>query len=151
MNQKDITEKIKKDLVIIEEKLLNHYAFKKDSLPALRFEADDIKGLTRTYLDMMQNNILFENIEDLSYCKLRIKAIDEIYENIKIRSNYYLMDNKDTNIPEYNIFYKIMMCAFDNTVKIYKNYQYYVNNLTEKINKQVNELLVMKIPKDNQI
>jgi len=115
MNKKDVAEKIKKDLIVLEGKLLNCGIFKLNC-PVMGYEDEEVRELTRTYLNLLGTLSTDTSEEDYLYCIQRQKANDKIYELIKSKSEDLLKLNN-------NRHYKRMMDAFNNIIKIYDNYE----------------------------
>jgi len=125
MNKKDVAEKIKRDLVILEGKLLNCGIFKLNC-PVMGYEDEEVRELTRTYLNLLGTLSTDTSEEDYLYCIQRQKANDKIYELIKSKSEDLLKLNN-------NRHYKRMMDAFNNIIKIYDRYEYCIVKLRRQL------------------
>lgn len=121
MKETDILEKIKSDIIIIENKIHNNAILKQGV--AVSYYKDDsyadevsnIRILSQQYLKLINKirNINIDSIDDFCYIKERQEHLDVIYEQIKDVSDSYLDNN-------YNIYYKKIMDAFDNIIEIFK-------------------------------
>lgn len=141
MTNKDIFDKVKHDIIIIEKKIYNHEIFTENSDSCINLDyANDIRILTQEYLNLQRSfrNLNMKlNVEDLSFFMNRQGNVDRIYEKIKHMSNYYI---GDSNL--YNIHYKKMMDAFNNIIAVYKEHSYIIKRVGISI---VNDLLIKDI------
>ena len=145
MNELNIENKLKKDLLTIENKLICHKVFLELSTPETIENVDDLRSMTRTYFDIIRklfDRNAFESTEDVyNYFIKRVEVTNKIYDKITIKSEYYLNE-------EENKYYKKIMDAFDNIIEVYHEYDSTAKSIRKKLDKEKLDVQIEKFVDD---